>query len=238
MPKATVHVILASLESAQFLVRTAEGYQIGIGAFEIGTAMPAAASLRQAAAPWLDRLTLATQESCHLGMLSAGDVVYLDRRDSPGDGLRFTVRIGQRLPAYGTALGKAMLSQLTDAEISQLYPSDLPPVTEATLRSRAELLELLGDVRHRGFATESEESTAGVRCVGVAVAVPHGVVGLSVTAPVHRAGLDDLLQHVPLLREAIGSLRSAAVAGHWLHALPGPSGSSDGFAEASVSLRS
>jgi DNA-binding IclR family transcriptional regulator len=216
IPKATLHGLLASLEAAQFLQRTSDGYQVGIGAFEVGTAMPVPTSLRDAAAPWLDQLSEATRESCHFGLLDGGDVVYVDRRDSPGDGLRFTVRVGQRLPAYGTSLGKAMLAELDDDQVTRLYPRDLPPITERTLPTRARLLRELREVRAHGYAVESGESTPGVRCIGLAATTPHGIVGLSVTVPVHRAPADQLTTYLPVLREAIAGVRDGAVAGHWL----------------------
>lgn len=225
IPKATLHGMLASLEAAQFLSRTPEGYQVGIGAFEVGTAMPVPTTLRDAAAPWLDRLSEATRESCHFGLLDHGDVVYVDRRDSLGDGLRFTVRVGQRLPAYGTALGKAMLAQFGDDEIVDLYPADLPAITERTLPTRAALLRALRQVRADGYATESGESTPGVRCVGLATATPHGIVGLSVTVPVHRASTDGLAGFVPLLQEAIRGVRDGVVAGAWLKPVAAERGS-------------
>ena len=106
IPKATLHAQLGSLEEARFLTRTSSGYVVGIAAFEVGTAMPVASSLRLAVAPILDRLASATGEACHFGVLVGTEVVYLDRRDT-GEGLRFASRIGQRLPAHATGLGIA-----------------------------------------------------------------------------------------------------------------------------------
>jgi DNA-binding IclR family transcriptional regulator len=55
IPKGTLHW-LASLEAADFVRRSAQGYEIGMAAFEVGAAVRAPASLRAAASPLLDDL--------------------------------------------------------------------------------------------------------------------------------------------------------------------------------------
>jgi DNA-binding IclR family transcriptional regulator len=214
IPKATLHGLLGSLEVSRFLEKTPAGYQIGMTAFEVGAAMPMPSSLREAVAPALDRLAAATGEACHLGILVGTEVVYLDRRDS-GEGLRFTTRIGQRLPAHATGLGKAMLALLDDDVLSKRYPERLTRVTRQTLTTRARLFEILREVRDHGYALESEESTPGVCCIGVAVDGPEGPLGLSVTVPVQRASVEDLPRFLPALAEAIEHIGEAARASRW-----------------------
>lgn len=223
IPKATLHGVMASLASSRFVEKSADGYHIGITAFEVGTAMPASLSLRDAVGPALDRLAASTGESCHFGMLVGTDVVYLDRRDT-GDGLRFASRIGQRLPAHATGLGKAMLALVDDKDLAELYPLELAAVTTQSLTTRAELFELVHHVRARGHAVESEESTPGVCCIGVAVRGPHCPLGLSVTVPVQRATVVDLPRYLPALQEAIGQVGEAARVSGWHGAIDGQTG--------------
>jgi DNA-binding IclR family transcriptional regulator len=223
IPKATLHAQLGSLEQASFLIRTSSGYVVGIAAFEVGTAMPVASSLRLAVASILDRLASTTGEACHFGVLVGTEVVYLDRRDT-GEGLRFASRIGQRLPAHATGLGKAMLSRLSDDELRARYPETLPKVTSNTLTTRAHLLEVVSQVRNVGYALESEESTPGVCCIGMAVSTSDGPLGLSITVPLQRASIDDLPRFQPDLAEAITRIGEAAESRRWfgLGREPGP----------------
>jgi DNA-binding IclR family transcriptional regulator len=217
IPKATLHALLGSLDAAAFLSRSADGYQIGFAAFEVGTAMPVPASLRDAVAPVLDRLVAATGESCHLGILVDGDVVYLDRRDSD-HGLRFASRIGQRLPAYSTALGKAMLALLDDADVVARYPARMTRLTPATIASRSQLIGSLPEYRNLGYALESGESTPGVCCIGMAVEVPNGPLGVSITVPAQRATVEELPRYVPALTDALTRIRQLAEVSDWFHA--------------------
>jgi IclR family transcriptional regulator, acetate operon repressor len=208
IPKGTLHSLLASLEAAEFVRRGPAGFEIGIAAFAVGTAVRAPASLRSVVSPLLDSLCDRHGEACHFGMLHDGDVVYLDVRDSV-HALRFTQRVGARVPAYATALGKAMLAQLRDEEIIAAYPDPLPALTETTLTSRTALLALVQDVRRVGYATESEESTPGVCCIGVAGRQGDVIFGLSYTIPVQRAQVGDLPRYLPALSDTLASLDQA-----------------------------
>jgi DNA-binding IclR family transcriptional regulator len=216
IPKGTLHSLLASLEAADFVRRSAQGYEIGMTAFAVGTAVRAPASLRAAASPLLDDLR-PLEEACHFGLLDGGDVVYLDRRDYSRDALHYTLRVGSRKPAYATALGKAMLAQRTDAEVESLYPSQLTALTPRTLASRAELLALLATTRADGYASESEESTPGVCCIGVAGRARDLIYGLSITVPVARAQPADLeRKFLPALKTTLGRLDSCLATAEWL----------------------
>ncbi|MGZ4555691.1 MAG: IclR family transcriptional regulator [Mycobacteriaceae bacterium] len=206
--KGTLHSLLASLEKADFVSRSAAGYEIGVGAFEVGTAVRAPSSLRTAAAPLLDHLFEEHGEACHFGMLYQGDVVYLDRRDS-SHALRYASRVGTRKPAYATALGKAMLGLQPDSAVQELYPARLPALTATTLTRRSALVDSLNAVRANGYATESEESTPGVCCIGVAGRTNDLVYGLSITVPVQRARLEDLPKFLPSLKDTIVKLERA-----------------------------
>jgi DNA-binding IclR family transcriptional regulator len=215
IPQATLHSLLASLEAANFVRRSVQGYEIGIAAFEVGTAVSVPESLRDAASPLLGEL-LPLGEACHFGMLDGGDVVYLDCRDYSRDELHYVSRIGSRKPAYTTGLGKAMLALRTDQDVEALYPDQLTALTTRTLTSRADLLTVLAEVRESKYATESEESTLGVCCIGVASRIRDIIYGLSITVPVVRAQVPDLApKFLPVLNTILSRLDSSLTAAEW-----------------------
>lgn len=214
LPKSTLHSLLASLESAGFLDKTAVGYRVGISAFEVGTALPLGSSLRSEVAPILDELASVTGEACHFGILSGMDVVYLDRRDT-GEGLRLASRIGQRLPAHATSLGKAMLAALPPEELRRRLPWQLMAVTAQTIVDHDELMLALETIRQDGFARESEESTPGVCCIGIAFKTSESILGISVSVPVQRMGVDELPRFMPLLSDSASKIGRLAAAHEW-----------------------
>ena len=63
-------------------------------------------------------------ETFHLGRLDGTDVVYLATRESQ-QYIRISNRVGRRLPAYATALGKALLAERFGAERDEHVPAAL-----------------------------------------------------------------------------------------------------------------
>jgi hypothetical protein len=85
------------------------------------------------------------------GRLDGPDVVYLATRESR-QYRRAASRVGRRLPAYATALGKALLAERFGADRDDHIPADLVPLTPRTVTDRAELEEALETARVRGYA--------------------------------------------------------------------------------------
>nr|WP_181442272.1 IclR family transcriptional regulator C-terminal domain-containing protein [Streptomyces tateyamensis] len=83
--------------------------------------------------------------------------------------LRPISRIGRRLPAHATSLGKALLAERTEAEVHKLLGAPLTALTEHTLTDYDALTADLARTRERGYAVDHEENTLGLRCFGVAI---------------------------------------------------------------------
>jgi DNA-binding IclR family transcriptional regulator len=96
-------------------------------------------------------------------------VLYLASRESRSSHLVVS-RIGRRLPAHVTALGQALLAELTDEEVDAVLPDDLEVLTQNTIADRPRLYQALDEVRSRSWAFEREQGTIGVACIATAVA--------------------------------------------------------------------
>lgn len=94
--------------------------------------------------------------------------MYLATRES-SQYLRPYSRVGRRLPAYCTSLGKSILASIEPAERDDHVPAILAPVTPHTITDRATLDGELVTTRHRGYAVDNEENTLGLRCFAVAL---------------------------------------------------------------------
>jgi IclR family transcriptional regulator, acetate operon repressor len=150
----------------------------------------------------LERLREETGFTVHYARLAGAEVVYLETRESRTSG-HLISRVGRTLPAHATALGKALLAELSDAELAALLPARLAPLTEHTLTDRGALHDELGVVRERGYATEREEGTAGVACA--AAAVPYRIPAtdaLSCSMPMDRVTEAEQHRIGAALREA------------------------------------
>jgi len=80
----------------------------------------------------------------------------------------------KQLPASATAVGKALLAQLSDGQVRELYArpsSELRALTPASLTTMDALLADLRQARLRGYTIEDGETVAGRCCVAVAFPV-------------------------------------------------------------------
>jgi DNA-binding IclR family transcriptional regulator len=188
MPRSSAHALLRTL-MAQGWVRSDDSgtlYGIGIRALLVGTGYLDSDRYLPMITPFLDDLRQELDETFHLGRLDGSDVVYLATRESR-QYRRTASRVGRRLPAHATALGKALLADRFGVDRDRHVPDQLRAITPHTTTDRALLEEQLETARVRGYATDDEENTEGVRCFAVA---------LSYTRPAQ----DAISASVPLAR--------------------------------------
>ena len=95
--------------------------------------------------------------------------------------------LGTRLPANATAVGKALLSGLTNEEVRALYAGGLPRLTEQTITDVETLLAQLEAVRRGELAMEREESTDQLACWAAPLRRKGTVfAALSISVPLFR----------------------------------------------------
>ncbi|ACP21586.1 putative transcriptional regulator (plasmid) [Sinorhizobium fredii NGR234] len=196
VPKATLHKLLFTLEALHFIRRDQETgkYSVGLAALEVAAAGAASpADLPFLLKPILEKLVEENNETCHLGILQGGEEIILKRLDPLEQVVRLALTVGRRHPAYASSGGLASMAlSMTDADL-EAFPEALPQLTENTIKSREELRERLAEVRAKGYSLDMEEAYIGVRCVGVAVAVPNWpVVHISFSLPLQRAPVERL----------------------------------------------
>jgi IclR family acetate operon transcriptional repressor len=116
-------------------------------------------------------------------------------------------RIGSRLPASCTAVGKALLALSADDDVRALLErTGLPRHTPHTVVDADDFLEQIAQVRSRGYALDEGEQEVGVRCIGVALPGDRLRAAVSVSAPVGRMTDALAAAAVPLLQTAAHQL--------------------------------
>lgn len=103
-------------------------------------------------------------EVVQLALLDGKDVVYLSKMQFRKD-LNIQSRIGARLPAHTTALGKAILSTQSDDQVLTKFSDvEFKQYTKNSLTSIDGLLSDIRSAREESFAFDNEEYTPGVVC--------------------------------------------------------------------------
>jgi len=175
IPKSSLHGLLRTLAERGWVATTDGGtrFRLGLRALQVGTQFVDEDDLVARVAPTLDRLAAATGETVQQARLDGDEVVYLAKRDSPHP-VRLISRIGSRLPAHATALGKALLAARGDEAVRALLLPPLASLTERTLIEWEPLAADLARTRARGYAVDDGEAADGLRCFAVVVPADRG----------------------------------------------------------------
>lgn len=206
---STTFRMLASLDYHGYVERDESGrYQLGLACLELAQSFQAGNALSRLALPELEKLRDEIKETVHLAVLDRADVVYLQKL--PGlHAIGFLEsRVGGRLPAYCTGLGKVLLAHLDPARVKEIlkhegYEQALPRFTPTTITTVDGLLAALAEIRERGFGYDFGEHEPDVRCVAVPLFGPQGrcVAAISVAGPASR--MDPVQENGCAIRAAV-----------------------------------
>lgn len=164
LPKATLHRIAGDLVKARLLSRDEGDFHLGSHLFELGMLASLERTLVEVATPFLEDLYERTHETVHLGVREGGEVVYV-AKVTGHRGAHAPTRVGGRMPAHATSLGKALLAYADEADQDRVLRRPLERVTPRTITAPGRLRQQLARVVEEMVAYEYEEAARGVVCV-------------------------------------------------------------------------
>jgi IclR family transcriptional regulator, acetate operon repressor len=206
LPKSTAHRLLKILEGQQLVDRSSMNYRLGPRFFELSYAARWSifGELRELAVPVLEDLFDRIRETVHLAVLEGRDVLYLEKICAPG-GSRVPSRVGARMPATCTALGKALLAFTPAKNWTEGWSRALDRVTQYSITDRRTLVDELERARREGVAYDFEEARIGLHCVAAPIRGTDGVAmaAISVAGPSFRFKVETATTPVRRAAEAI-----------------------------------
>lgn len=186
LPKSSAHALLATMRAMGFLHldEQTRRYSLGPRLWEAGQAYIQGLDIAQLAGPFMRRVRDHLGETVQVAILDGIDNVYIGKLETDHP-LQLVSRLGSRLPAYATGLGKALLAGLPDAELlRRLDGVAMRSFTPRTITEPNKLLAELVRIRRRGYATDVGEYSKGVFCVAAPIQAPTGTVAaMSVSIP-------------------------------------------------------
>jgi IclR family transcriptional regulator, pca regulon regulatory protein len=211
LPRATARRILFTLQHAGYV--SSDGKQFALTPHVLTLAgsylrsNPIVAVLQ----PVLDHIAVAAQEISSLAVLDGDDVVFI-ARGSPTRLLSGGVDIGYRLPSFCTAVGRAVLGRLGDAELkTKLAAMRREPLTPQTLTDPKRLLAAIIADRARGYSLVDREAEPHFRSIAVPVRrYDDTIVGaINIGVHVDRIPTEEMLKRfLPLLEEGAESVKA------------------------------
>ncbi|WP_369192213.1 IclR family transcriptional regulator [Streptomyces sp. R08] len=187
LSKSTAYRVLGMLERNGVVEREGTDYRLGERLHHLGRAVyaPDAENVRDFLQPYLSDLYEMTRQTVHLAVLHGTDVVYLAKlyghRASP-----VPSRVGGRLPAHATAVGKLLLAYDADAA-ARAVGTPLRRFTDRTITDPGRLAAELRGIRRVGIAYDEQESRPGLTCVAAPVMTPGGTVLAALSVSVSGA---------------------------------------------------
>ena len=194
-PKSTIHIYLVTLVEEGYVIKEGDQYRTSLRFLELGGQTRKRMSIYEAARPEIDSLSRETGEVANFAIEEQGKRVLLYSSE-PHEGVFDNSPTGQYTNMHWTALGKALLSQLSDERVASIIDEHgLPKATPNTITDPDELYEELSGIRDRGFSIEDEERREGIK--SVAVPVQHTddsspVSAISISGPRRRIGEEQI----------------------------------------------
>ena len=218
LPRATTFRLANTLEHLGFLIRDEESgeYRVGAAALKLGWTYLTGLELPDIAYPFLSDLRYRTGASVHMSVREGTEVVYVSRLAAQA-ALSSNIRVGSRLPAHASTMGRALLQDLEDEDLFELYRGtrELAPFSPDTPPTVVALRDLLlKDARNDGVVVSRGYYERGV--VSVAAPIRDGsdrvVAAVNITASadkfaddaLNRMVKDEVLRCAARISTAIG----------------------------------
>jgi IclR family acetate operon transcriptional repressor len=200
LPLPTIHRLMRTLVARGYARRLpSRRYALGARTIRLGEA--AGRQLGTGARRHLARVARELGETANLAMLDGEMAVYVAQAAS-AHSMRMFTEVGRRVHLHSTGVGKALLSELSDASARELAVSaGLTRATDQTITDIDALLAATAEVRERGYAVDDGEQEIGVRCFAVIVPGAPVPTALSVSGPAARVSFEFGERAVPVLHE-------------------------------------
>ncbi|MDF2519848.1 MAG: transcriptional regulator, IclR family [Clostridia bacterium] len=204
MNKSTIHRILKTLSEWGYVEQKADkSYRLGVKIVDLSRMYLNNLQLRTEALPYLEELRDKTQLTVHLGIMEDGEVIYIDKLNTSNN-FRMYSKIGKRVNAHSTSLGRSMMSYMETEDIKEIVKKrGLAPATKKTLRTEEELFAELEKIKSRGYAIDDEENEDGVRCVAAPIFDYTGQIIAAVSATAFIESLP--YERIPSVAESVVS---------------------------------
>ena len=212
LPRTTTHEIVNTLVAGGYLHRDevhSNKFFLGSRLFELGSLYAATFDLFTEGRKAAEKISAVCDETVQMAVLEGTEALFVAKADCSRM-VRMVSRVGSRLPAHCTAVGKMLLSSLPESEIVELYGNrdELPGMTPNSITSVAELLKVLEATRQRGLAFDDCESNIDVSCVAAPVYDQDNemVAAMSISVPITRMSLGKQEELAKLIRQGTKDL--------------------------------
>lgn len=210
LTRATARRCIYTLSALGHLAVDSSGAVAGRSLAALVSAYISSMPLISGGEPILDRLRDTLDESVSLWTFESDEPIYLARAEGARRS-NVNFRLGvRRTPLYCTSIGQLLLAFRPQDEIEDyLARTELLPLTRYTVTSRDRVMQILAEIRSRGYAIGDQEAELGLRSITAPVVDLRGEVVAAVNVGVlaEQVTLRELKSRIlPPLLEAAAEL--------------------------------
>lgn len=203
--KSNVHNILMTFTALGYLTQDVETgkFRLGVSIMSLSRAFREGLDITRIAGPFMREIANEAGELIYLTIPKDDSVIYLEGISPDNQRMVSKSVAGEDCKMYCTAVGKAMLANMSKEEIEKRISGELEAYTEYTITDKKSLLEEIEKTRIRGYGIDDMEIMFGIKCVGVALLNHDGKVegGLSISAPSLRMSDEKIELYAKILKE-------------------------------------
>ncbi len=194
-PKSTISGLLKTFSKYEIVEKGKDNaFRLGIKAFELGFRYLNGMEIHTVARLWAERFSKEEQEPVHLA-IRRGTNIYIILDVQPPSSYMAILQTGMNIPAHSTALGKILMSQLSDKELEAFLETPLERLTGHTIVEPERLKAELKNVKKTGYAIDREESLNGLVCISAPIFQSDGrvIAAISISS-MNLIGNDERIQ--------------------------------------------
>lgn len=209
--RAAARRLLHTLVALGYAEFDGKAFSLRPRVLRLGFAYLSSTSVWDVAREWMDELVRETGESCSAAVLDGTDIVHIIRKPSARRLMSIAVRVGDRLPAHASAMGRVMLAALPGAELERYFDVvQLRALTPRTITDPRKLRAELDRVRRQGYAEVNGELDLALKAIAVPVIDAQGTTVGAIALSSLADGTADNALLSPLQRCAAGIRKALA----------------------------
>lgn len=212
--KSTVHRILNSLICLDYVKQDHQTHQyyLSYKICSLANQILSKNSVVEMIHPYIKQLADQISEIVHLVQLEGTHAVYIDKVDSARGSVRLVSMVGKRIPLYCSGVGKALLADMSDDQIFELWgKSDVKKHTIHTITNFKLFMKEIRNIQKKGYAYDNEEYEVGIRCIAISLHKHLGsYYAISISAPKDRINSEIIEHYQNLLKETNNKIQNQA----------------------------
>jgi len=189
LSRPTVRRIFLTLEELGYVHSINGRYSLTATVLALGYSYISSKNIWEFTHTHMEHLVEQTKESTSISILDKNEIVYVARITTKKI-MNITLNVGSRLPAYATSMGQVLLASLSPSELDEYFNSiEMRALTKKTITDKAKLIEILGHIRKRGWASAEQQLEDGLHSIAAPITNESGKTIAAINISAHAGNI-------------------------------------------------